>query len=474
MTSSPLVAAYLSNLPAYRCVHGRQRRLLLLDKLAMLCRHRQGGAAAGSEYLEPPPPPPRPASPLILRRRASYAAAPACPRCCAAWRLAWRTASCWWAPSSSTAPCATSRWVLPLGAAAGCWPAAGGCGCVWQPGGLRRSSNRCLCAASVRRNGDRAAAAGQPVQPAAAELHARAAAQAAVWAELEGGCSSGQPLQQADACSWQLVWRQTAARSATRPPHPPLLLLTGGLCLPPPRAACLQNVAEIVGSINGAATVLILTACLSIYGSVTFQGEGPQARGGLSWPPRGSRRARRLAAAPCGHLAARPPSLTPPPVPRSLPPLCSACAGGRQDAVWPQHPARPPAVRRGLEQVHRRLRGGRPQRRGLGLHLRKSGGAAGAAGGARWRGTWCTATAATTCRQLMRCPCRPSAIASCRPRCCPTTLELLHPRHGQGGASEKTTPARRSAPTSQSAPPCRWYCLSLSAVCTPCRTAGYL
>ena len=37
-----------------------------------------------------------------------------------------------------------------------------------------------------------------------------------------------------------------------------------------------QNVAEIVGCINGAATVLILTLCLAAYGAVTFQGEGPQ------------------------------------------------------------------------------------------------------------------------------------------------------------------------------------------------------
>nr|6ZZX_L Chain L, Photosystem I reaction center subunit XI [Chlorella ohadii]6ZZY_L Chain L, PSI subunit V [Chlorella ohadii] len=36
-----------------------------------------------------------------------------------------------------------------------------------------------------------------------------------------------------------------------------------------------ENVAEIVGCINGAATVLILTLCLA-YGAVTFQGEGPQ------------------------------------------------------------------------------------------------------------------------------------------------------------------------------------------------------
>ncbi len=37
-----------------------------------------------------------------------------------------------------------------------------------------------------------------------------------------------------------------------------------------------EGVAEIVGSLNGAATVLILTACLSIYGASTFQSEGPQ------------------------------------------------------------------------------------------------------------------------------------------------------------------------------------------------------
>jgi photosystem I subunit 11 len=37
-----------------------------------------------------------------------------------------------------------------------------------------------------------------------------------------------------------------------------------------------ENVAEIVGCINGAATVLILTLCLAAYGAVTFQGEGPQ------------------------------------------------------------------------------------------------------------------------------------------------------------------------------------------------------
>ncbi|EFN51918.1 hypothetical protein CHLNCDRAFT_32796 [Chlorella variabilis] len=37
-----------------------------------------------------------------------------------------------------------------------------------------------------------------------------------------------------------------------------------------------EGVAEIVGSVNGAAVVLILTACLSIYGAVTFQSEGPQ------------------------------------------------------------------------------------------------------------------------------------------------------------------------------------------------------
>ena len=36
--------------------------------------------------------------------------------------------------------------------------------------------------------------------------------------------------------------------------------------------------AEIAGCINGAATVLILTACLSIYGAATFQGEAPQVR----------------------------------------------------------------------------------------------------------------------------------------------------------------------------------------------------
>lgn len=39
-----------------------------------------------------------------------------------------------------------------------------------------------------------------------------------------------------------------------------------------------ENVAEIVGCINGAATVLILTLCLAAYGAVTFQGEGPQVR----------------------------------------------------------------------------------------------------------------------------------------------------------------------------------------------------
>lgn len=43
-------------------------------------------------------------------------------------------------------------------------------------------------------------------------------------------------------------------------------------------AARPQNVAEIVGCINGAATVLILTLCLAAYGAVTFQGEGPQVR----------------------------------------------------------------------------------------------------------------------------------------------------------------------------------------------------
>ncbi len=42
---------------------------------------------------------------------------------------------------------------------------------------------------------------------------------------------------------------------------------------------CLQGVAEIAGCINGAAVVLLLTACLSIYGAVTFQSEGPQ----VSW-----------------------------------------------------------------------------------------------------------------------------------------------------------------------------------------------
>lgn len=44
--------------------------------------------------------------------------------------------------------------------------------------------------------------------------------------------------------------------------------------------------AEIVGCINGAATVLILTLCLAAYGAVTFQGEGPQVR--------------RLGHSPCG------------------------------------------------------------------------------------------------------------------------------------------------------------------------------
>lgn len=39
-----------------------------------------------------------------------------------------------------------------------------------------------------------------------------------------------------------------------------------------------EGVAEIAGCINGAALVLLLTACLSIYGSVTFQSEGPQVR----------------------------------------------------------------------------------------------------------------------------------------------------------------------------------------------------
>jgi hypothetical protein len=38
-----------------------------------------------------------------------------------------------------------------------------------------------------------------------------------------------------------------------------------------------EGVAEIVGCLNGAALVLILTACLSIYGAVMFEGnEGPQ------------------------------------------------------------------------------------------------------------------------------------------------------------------------------------------------------
>ncbi len=39
-----------------------------------------------------------------------------------------------------------------------------------------------------------------------------------------------------------------------------------------------EGLAEIAGSINGAATVLILTACLSIYGAVTFQSDAPQVR----------------------------------------------------------------------------------------------------------------------------------------------------------------------------------------------------
>jgi photosystem I subunit 11 len=46
-----------------------------------------------------------------------------------------------------------------------------------------------------------------------------------------------------------------------------------------------EGVAEIVGSLNGAALVLILTACLSIYGSSMFQNEEPQARG---WLPVGA------------------------------------------------------------------------------------------------------------------------------------------------------------------------------------------
>lgn len=44
-------------------------------------------------------------------------------------------------------------------------------------------------------------------------------------------------------------------------------------------ASAPQGVAEIAGCINGAAVVLLLTACLSIYGAVTFQSEGPQ----VSW-----------------------------------------------------------------------------------------------------------------------------------------------------------------------------------------------
>ena len=63
-----------------------------------------------------------------------------------------------------------------------------------------------------------------------------------------------------------------------------------------------EGVAEIVGSVNGAAVVLLLTACLSIYGATTFQSEesavsekggGGQRRAGgvarLELQPRGGR-----------------------------------------------------------------------------------------------------------------------------------------------------------------------------------------
>ena len=50
-----------------------------------------------------------------------------------------------------------------------------------------------------------------------------------------------------------------------------------------------EGVAEIVGSVNGAAVVLILTACLSIYGAVTFQSEGPQVLT-RAWLPAGQQR----------------------------------------------------------------------------------------------------------------------------------------------------------------------------------------
>jgi len=48
-----------------------------------------------------------------------------------------------------------------------------------------------------------------------------------------------------------------------------------------------EGVAEIAGCVNGAAVVLLLTACLSIYGAATFQGPEPAVSGGYgcAWVP---------------------------------------------------------------------------------------------------------------------------------------------------------------------------------------------
>lgn len=58
----------------------------------------------------------------------------------------------------------------------------------------------------------------------------------------------------------------------------------------------------------------------------------------------------------------------PPTSPSSPPPPCCAAAR-REDADWPQHRTRPPAVKGGLEQLHRWLGGRRPQRRSLGVRF---------------------------------------------------------------------------------------------------------
>ena len=112
-----------------------------------------------------------------------------------------------------------------------------------------------------------------------------------------------------------------------------------------------EGVAEVAGCVNAAAVVLILTACLSIYGQATFQGSAPEVRSGVAvlWGGGGgAQTACRQARGRAGWRACRAECCwalgcdTLPSPHRHTSHRIGA--GGRQDAVWPQRAARPAAV----------------------------------------------------------------------------------------------------------------------------------